>query len=88
MAALWVRAPDSNPAAKPGSSRSILATRIEAARPVNADDECQEYRLQPIALQRLHELGADRIADSEQEKEKQEGFGHARDRHMRELPDE
>ena len=34
IAALWVSEPDISPAAKPGSSPSILAIAIEAARPV------------------------------------------------------
>ena len=77
-----------SPAAKPGSSRSALATRIEAARPVMRNNDGQQHRLQPVALQRLHELRADRVADAEQEQQEQEGFGHARDGHMRKLPDE
>ena len=77
-----------SPAAKPGSSRSTLATRIEAARPVMLTTNGQQHRLQAIALQRLHELRADRVADPEQEQQEQEGFGHARDGHMRELSDE
>ena len=76
-----------SPAAKPGSSRSAFATRIEAAEARDADNDGQQHRLHPIALQRLHELRADRVADPEQEQQEQKGFGHARDGHMRKLTD-
>ena len=77
-----------SPAAKPGSSPRIFATASEAARPVTADDDGQQHRLQPVALQRLHELRPDRVADAKQEQQEQEGLGHARNGHMRELPDQ
>ena len=65
-----------------------MATRIEAAKASDANNDGQQHRLQPVALQRLHELRADRVADAEQEQQEQKGLGHARDGHRRKLPDE
>ena len=77
-----------SPAAKPGSSRKHLGNEDRSGKARDAHDDGQQHRFQPVALQRLHELRADRVADPEQEQQEQEGFGHARDGHMRELPDE
>jgi hypothetical protein len=54
----------------------------------HTDNDGQQYWLQTIPLYRLHKLWADRVADPEQEQQEEEGFGHARDGNMRELPDE
>src|SRR5215467_13250753 len=87
MAALWLSAPDMSPAAKPGSScRNLDEDRSREAG--EAHDDGQQHRLEALALERLHELRTDRVADAEQKEQKEEGFGHARDGHMGELPDE
>jgi hypothetical protein len=54
----------------------------------DGDHDCQKYRFQPVTLQCRDELRSDGIADAEQEEQEQERFGHPRDRHMGELPDE
>ena len=53
-----------------------------------AHEDREQHRFQSIALHRQHELRTDRIADAEQEQQEQEGFGHAGDRHMREVADQ
>jgi hypothetical protein len=76
------------PSCKAGIEHEYLGNENRSCEAGERHDDRQQHGLEPIALQRLHELRTDRVADPEQEQQKQEGFGHGRHRYMCELANE